>query len=337
MRKSKALLIGSFPPPYGGATIKNEIMFNSLSKHCHVDKINTNKVNAMVIAKILLGFIPSKYDYILLSISSYSLIKMTKIFNLISRKKMKKVSVFIVGGRFPEFFEEFALDKNNYNNYKNIYVECYGMKAKLEGLGLENVDVIPNFRAKYIFKDESHNNKKKEDFKIIFLSRICEDKGIWIILEACRLLNSKGINYSMDFYGPIDSQIFERFNKEIKEVDNVNYKGIFDAINNDVYAKLKEYHVLALPTFHKGEGVPGILVESKIAGITSIVSNINYNCETIKHMDNGIVLNENNPIELAEWLIRISEDEKLRNELAKNAYKDSKRYLIENYIEKILG
>lgn len=335
VKNLKYVLIGSFPPPYGGATIKNKILYDELSKYVNIKKINTHKISIITIMRIVKAFLFDKNNKMILSLSSYSLIKITKVFDLISRKRMKKVSVFIVGGRFPEILEEKKIDFSIYNLYSNIYVECEGMKEKLNKFGVTNVKVIPNFRKNYVL-EKVENVIDEKEFKIIFMSRICLDKGVLIIIDACKFLNELGIKYRVDFYGPIDERISEKFYREINTVNNVYYKGIFDSIKEDVYRKLSKYDLLLLPTFHRGEGVPGILVESKIAGITSIVSNINYNYETIRHLENGILLENNNSEELANWIIELSKNKILLERLKNNSLKDSKRYLIENYIEEIL-
>lgn len=337
MRVRRISLIGSFPPPYGGATIKNEILYKEISKTYVVNKIDTSKIMLNTILKILATYLSPRYDTIILSISSFSLIKLTNIFHKISCKNMNKVSVFIVGGRFPEFFKEYRLDKDVYSKYKVIYVECIGMKQKLDNLGLTNVEVIPNFRSDYKQVNNLKLHKDNNNFKIIFLSRITEDKGIWTVIEACKILNNNQLKYYLDFYGPIDKDIEEKFIDEVNSIENIEYKGIFDSINQDIYKKLNEYHVLVLPTFHKGEGVPGILVESKIAAIPSVVSNINYNKETINHMVDGIILNENTPLELARALEFLIKNKRVRNEFSENSKLDSERFLINRYINRIMG
>ena len=336
MKVGQIALIGSFPPPYGGATIKNEILYNELIKNYTVTKIDTSKMGFKTILQIILTYLSLRYTRMIISVSSFSLIKLTKVFCKLSYKNMNKVSVFIVGGRFPEFFEKYGLNKDIYSNYKVIYVECIGMKEKLDKLGLTNVEVIPNFRSEYKSIENLQIHKDNNNFKIIFLSRISENKGIWTIIEACKILNSNQTKYSLDFYGPIDKEIECKFINEVNTVENIEYKGVFDSINQDVYKKLNEYHVLVLPTYHKGEGVPGILVESKIAAIPSIVSNINYNKETINHMIDGIVLNENTPIELAKSIEFMISNNSVRNKLAENSKLDSERFLINKYINRII-
>ena len=59
---------------------------------------------------------------------------------------------------------------------------------------------------------------------------------------------------------------------------------------DEVYRELSQYDVLLLPTRWKAEGLPGILVEAKIAGVPAIVSDHNFNREIVRHEEDGIVI-----------------------------------------------
>lgn len=53
-------------------------------------------------------------------------------------------------------------------------------------------------------------------------------------------------------------------------------------VNHDVYEELNNYDIMLLPTRWEGEGVSGALIESKMAGITAIVSDWHVNSETVR-------------------------------------------------------
>lgn len=105
---------------------------------------------------------------------------------------------------------------------------------------------------------------------------------------------------------------------------------------NELYNKLQQYDLLLFPTKWKNEGVPGVLVESKIAGIPAIVSDINFNSEIIKDEKTGLVLKKNTPEELAYAIERVYFNRDWLIELKHNAKDSSEEYLIENYIEDII-
>ncbi len=83
--------------------------------------------------------------------------------------------------------------------------------------------------------------------------------------------------------------------------------------------------------------MPGILVESKIAGVPSIVSNLNYNAEIINDGVDGIVMNENNAIHLYNAISKLFSDRDLLTKMKYNAKADSVKYSIDAYIKIILN
>lgn len=103
-----------------------------------------------------------------------------------------------------------------------------------------------------------------------------------------------------------------------------------------MYNKLQQYDVLLFPTRWKAEGVPGVLVEAKISGLPSIVSNINFNTEIIEDGKNRIILKHSTSVELANAIGCVYSNRDLLMEMKTNAMASAENYLIENYIEDIV-
>ena len=97
----------------------------------------------------------------------------------------------------------------------------------------------------------------------------------------------------------------------MKSLNNVSYKGVFTGSDVEKYNELSVYDVLLLPTRWKNEGVPGILVEAKIAGLAEIVSSQNYNAEIVTDGEDGVVLRDNSIDSLRKAILTLSEDNKL--------------------------
>lgn len=117
---------------------------------------------------------------------------------------------------------------------------------------------------------------------------------------------------------------------------NVTYHGVFKGESAEVYDELSKYDVMLLPTKWKNEGVPGVLVEAKIAGVPSIVSDMCYNAEIVEDGVSGIVLKENTVENLTEAIERIDKNRAKLYKLKVGAKQSAEKYYIENYIEDIL-
>ena len=166
----------------------------------------------------------------------------------------------------------------------------------------------------------------------MYFSLISIAKGAEIVVKAAMKCHS----CEFHFYGDIDSSYYDVFFNEIKSLKNIHYHGLFKGATDEVYKELKKYDALLLPTKWFAEGVPGILVESKIAGIPAIVSNHNYNSEIVLNDVDGIVMNSIDEVSLSECINKINKPVVLCR-LREGAKKSAQRFYIENYITKIIN
>lgn len=95
---------------------------------------------------------------------------------------------------------------------------------------------------------------------------------------------------------------------------------------------MNEYDILLFPTHWKGEGVPGILVEAKMAGLAVIASPMNFNAEIIREdKDEGFLLKKDYPNEMLEIIQKCMRDKKLLEHIKLESYRSRKRYAISEY------
>lgn len=173
--------------------------------------------------------------------------------------------------------------------------------------------------------------KKISSLKCVFFSFIQEEKGADLVLQTAAQLPY----VEFTFYGQIDESFKHYFEEEIEKYQNVIYKGIFKGSSEDVYAELAKYDILLFPTKWDIEGVPGILVEGKIAGLAEIVSKKSYNAELVRDREEGIVLEENTESNLTLAIQRLNQDRGLLDLLKCGSRKSAERYYIDNYIDEI--
>lgn len=166
----------------------------------------------------------------------------------------------------------------------------------------------------------------------MFLSRVCQDKGIDIVLKAAQLLP----DVAFHIYGPINEDSFEILYDTICKTNNVFYHGIFSGKDDLLYRELSKYDVVLLPTRWASEGVPGILVEAKIAGIPAIVSDVCYNAEIIHNEVDGIVLKNNDEYCLSDAIRRLLENNRLYRDIKTGSKNDSESYYVESYIDSLV-
>lgn len=255
--------------------------------------------------------------------------RITLFLNRFLPSMLGKAILMVMGGSFAETIADDAAYCCALQKYRMIYVETQGMAAKLHALGIMNTAIFPNCRKRPERCAVSYKDSK--NLKCVFFSNIQENKGVDNILAAAKDLP----NVDFAFYGHIDDDYNAHFTNAAAELPNVKYMGVFSGDAESVYDELAKYDVVLLPTKWKTEGVPGILVEAKIAGITCIVSDECYNAEIIKNGEEGIVLSENTPKQLKEAIIKLDSDRELLSQFKSNNRASAEKYYIENYINQI--
>ena len=134
---------------------------------------------------------------------------------------------------------------------------------------ITNVRTLNNFRENAAVTNESKKNEGK--LKLVFLSRVMREKGIFDLLDVTNNLLNNGVELELDIYGKLllSNEDEAIFNKSLN--DRVHYKGCVEF--EKVINTLANYDLFIFPTRFVGEGTPGVISESLIAGTPVISSN----------------------------------------------------------------
>lgn len=320
--------IGSFPPPYGGVTKKNLMIFESMKSYIKINRICENGKFAMV--KQLIRLLNRKTSFIIGVGGMKTLETVILIMWRFNREALKKTVVLVPGGVFHNYVSTAsATYRKALQQTKVMLVETDGMKESLNRIGFLNVDVFPNCRDNIPFFSPKKNNGQ---LRFVFFSMISNHKGIDLFLEAAGRFPS----IQFDIYGELNfsnDDEFKDFSKKCNLHENVSYYGCCKGTDTEIFDLLNKYDALILPSRWKFEGVPGVLVESKIAAIPAIVSSINFNSEIVINGKEGIVLKENNLEELVQAIKQLDSDRDYLFQLSIGAKESAERYQFENYRE----
>lgn len=330
MTKKDILYFGGFPPPFGGVTIKNKLLAEALEKTLPIRRMDTRKgkKNPFVLAGQTLRLITGSGPFVVAT-SKAGRRRITMTLARFNPAALKKSLLIVMGGCIQEDVGGDEPYIAALKRYKRIFVEVPAMKEALEDMGFENVSVYPNCRRDRRVK--AIRETGEAGLKCLFFSLICREKGADIILET----EIPGV--TVDFYGEIQGDYREEFLRKIDASARFRYRGVFPSDGENVYGKLHEYDLLLLPTHYVGEGVPGILIEGKIAALPAVVSNFRYNASLVRDGVSGVVLKETTPQALAETLQALASDRKKVDALKTGALKSAKDYLLENNLDEILS
>lgn len=330
------VFVCEFPPPYGGVTVKNKLLIDKIvrqsDEYIVIDlcRIKRNIFNIFSVGfQMFLAFL--RKDTIVYGLGTHKRLKKALFLQLLlgGKESISKTVIVVMGGLFHAHVMNDEKLKKLVIEAKCNLVETEGMKKSLDKIGFNNVVVFPNPKP----ENTRFNYNSEGKLKCVFFSKICKNKGVdYIISELGGLKEEK---LSIDFYGPIDTDIKDEFEKFIQNFDYANYRGIFDSSKDDVYSELSKYDVLLFPTRYKTEGVPGILVEAKMAGVATIVSNYSYNSEIVQDGVEGIVLANLDKGTMLREIMTLQNDRKRIEELKKGAFESRSKYCLEKYISEL--
>jgi glycosyltransferase involved in cell wall biosynthesis len=276
-------------PTGGGAQARNQIFLRFLqfrfNNVAYYDTWHKNKIISLIL--IFFKILFTKKRNIILSLSFGGVYILSRI---LSNLKIKRnIHYWVIGGDIGDRIRNAGSSAvSNLSCYKNIIVQAEYIAVDLENLGVSNVYVVPNFKELSDMLIEKQDNDK---IRFVFLSRLIQEKGVGIIIEAARQLGVDG--FEIDFYGSQSLQYNKDYFDKLN-LPNVKYKGFLNLESEQGYAILASYDIMLFPTYFEGEGFPGVLIDAFVAGLPIIASDFHANPEIVINGENGVIIEPNN-------------------------------------------
>lgn len=324
----KTLYIGSFPPPYGGVTVKNALLFEAISERVPLEKLDLMDVKRRDFGAIksFVKAVAGRDGVLIIGVSGDLRKRITDFMYRFNRPKMRRSLLFVMGGRVPDdvaYIEKLGC-------YKRIFVETESMRKAFEAAGAQNVSVYPNCRKRPAVPCQV---RRTVGGRLVYFSLISEEKGAQLVIDAAKALPA----CPFVFYGRIDPEYEAKFASELERMPNVEYRGIFDSVAGDVVKELNQYDIHLFPTMCPHEGVPGVIAETKLAGIPTIASNRGYNGELIEDGTDGLLTTRDSVEELVDAISALF-DNPVRLDRMKEAALDSAvKFYVDSYIDLIVS
>ncbi len=187
---------------------------------------------------------------------------------------------WVIGGNLADRIKNGSYRLECFSPFHHILVEGNSMIKELSEIGLKGLRYVPNFKHLQYLPD--CNDKRiapGEKLRCVFFSRIIPEKGVNIILNTCRAL--AGGNFAVDFYGEISPEFKNDFMALTDNAPNARYCGTLDFFSHSGLDTLSKYHLTLFPTYWKGEGFPGIIIDSLAACVPILASDWNLNPEIL--------------------------------------------------------
>lgn len=141
-------VIGVYPPPYGGATVKCELFCKMLknvgiiANRIDIYEASRNKTKIIGILKMCIKAYKSNNPvvYCLDSKRLRVMVFLQRMF----KKSFANTTILVIGGIFHETVAEHPAFEKCMKSVNGVWVETEGMKENLLKSGFENVEIFPN-------------------------------------------------------------------------------------------------------------------------------------------------------------------------------------------------
>lgn len=318
----EVLIIGPFPPPVYGVSFSNEVLRTGLRREGYeVMFINTAgpknidaKIGKWELTK--LKFISTYFKaykifsvdivYITSGQSFYGIIKYAP-FVFLSKVLGKKSVVHIKGGYLKESFDMMNLVQQKIvravmSTYTLGIVLSKSLVGLLEVFMPKNrIFIQHNFIQDTLFDNRVALKKNKEygSLRIIFLSNLMQEKGIYELIEALKYLEEREISFEAKIAGNIPVQE-KGLLKKLEKLKKTKYIGV---VNGSAKTDLLSWGTLfCLPTFYKMEGQPISIIEAMGFG-NVILTTMHAGIPDICNDNNALFVEKKNSKSIIDQLL----------------------------------
>lgn len=318
--KSKILFIMHMPPPVHGAAMMGKYIYDSQTINQTFDCRFLNLTLAKNLQDIgrggirkFMNFIQQLWNirrevktfqpnlcYVTPNAKGGAFYKDFVVVMMLKAMKQKVVIHFHnkgVATRQHKFLDNF-LYKNFFKNLKVILLAEPLYQDICKYVKRENVFICPNgIPTKEVIPPKTPH----PSFNILFLSNMMKEKGVWDLVEACRILIKDGKKFHCDFVGKWSDITETDFYTRIREYGLEQYITAHGGkYGDEKNTYLQNTDLFVFPTYYKNECFPLVLLEAMEQGIACISTPEGGITAIIQEGKTGYIIEKQNPEILAE-------------------------------------
>ena len=329
----KVLMIGPARSVNGGiSAVVNNYFKAGLDKKIEIGYLPTmkdgskvKKLAAAVMALLRFPLMAGKYDIVHIHMSSDSSLYRKLLFINLTKLFGKKMIIHQHGGDFQNFFyhscskrkQDFI--RTSLRKADKFVVVAPHLKELFQTI-LEEKQVIylPNaieIPEEIRITEDKDDESYKGSQKVLFLGRLCKEKGIGELLEAVKELKEEFPGLQVVLGG-----VWEDYDLKQKAdilSDFVYQPGWISGKEKEAY--LKDASVFVLPTYF--EGMPISLLEAMSYGMAVVASGVGSIPEIVEDGRDGLLIKPKDIKDLKEKLAMVLSSPALRKQLGSEARK----------------
>lgn len=235
----------------------------------------------------------------------YRYVKLTSFYSILSK----------ISARFVSYSLELKLLQTS--DRVTTVSRSIAQELKKHYLGINKIFVIGNGVDEKFFFPAQNSNENRNTY-IMYAGRIDREKGLFDLIECAKYIcNQKSdILFLLAGKGP-DIDTLKKKAKKLGLQDKFKFSG--QVGRNQLVRLYQNSTIFAFPSYH--EGIPTVLLEAMACGLPIVATDVRGNRDLIKHGKNGILVPPRSPKEMADAILLLLDDDKMKKELGKNARK----------------
>ena len=206
------------------------------------------------------------------------------------------------------------------------------LKIKYNSVKIVYSSTIRNNELINIGSKKFHN-----PIRLLYTGRFDDAKGIDDIIQAIYILNKKEININLHLAGYFGNGKYLKHLKKISKKLNVSDKIIYHGLlklGDELNTLYRNSDILIIAS--KSEGFPRSIWEAFSNSTPVITTNVGSIPYILKNKHDSIIINHSSPIEIANAVIELKKNKKLRKRILTNSIKLAKTATIENNSKKMV-
>lgn len=209
--------------------------------------------------------------------------------------------------------------------------------ARFSGLNLEEkITVIPMGIELTKFNGKPRTDAEIPS-KLLFVGRLSEKKGVEYLIRALRILKDKNEAFNLTIAGDgSERDKLEALTSKLGLNEDIKFIGAYD--NKNLINFFNEHDIFIGPSVEAQngdkEGLPVTFMEAMAGGIPAVVSNTPGVTDLITNGHDGLIVEQKNPEQIAEAVLKLKNDFELRNQISQNAIITAQNYNWKNIVKK---
>lgn len=171
----------------------------------------------------------------------------------------------------------------------------------------------------------------REQNSLLFVGRLAPEKNLPLILRSLGILKNSTNLFRLRICGEGNKAYKYKLNQLINELD-INEQVEFLGYDENWHLLAKESLCLLLPS--KSEGTANVVIEALSIGLPVIISDIPMSRSILNHEVNSLIVNCECPIMWAEAILKLSENNALKEKIKRNGIEYSKQFSTNNMVNK---